>query len=84
MMDAYSGGRTQGPDRAKEQASNSEAIEVQIYFSEYKAIAVKGYGDIWLPCQISKMRNDRMVEDIHLKKFQLNPHLKPEQFEKKR
>jgi hypothetical protein len=84
MTNEYSGGRTQGPDKTEERASKSEALEVQIYFSEYKPIAVKGFGDIWLPFQISKTRNGQTVEDIHLKEFQLNPHLKSVQFEKKR
>ena len=58
--------------------------EIQIYFSEYKAIAEKGFNDVWLPYQITKARNGQIVEDMHIKKFQLNPHFKPKQFEKKR
>jgi len=57
--------------------------EVQIYFSEYNAIAGKGFSDIWLTHQITRTRNGQTVEDMHIKNLQLNPHLKPKQFEKK-
>jgi hypothetical protein len=67
----------------KDQDSEPQIAETQIYFSEYRALAEKGFDDIWLPYQITKARNGQIVEDMHIKKFQLNPHLKPKQFEKK-
>jgi hypothetical protein len=83
MTDAKAG-QLQDPDKAeKETATGSGITEVQIYFSEYKAVTEKGLGDIWLPYQISKTRNGQTVEDMHIKKFQLNPNLKSKQFEKK-
>jgi hypothetical protein len=84
MTDASRGGQHHGLEKdGKEQSSEPEIAEVQIYFSEYKAVSEKGFGDIWLPYQITKTRNGQTVEDMHIKKFQINPHLKPKQFEKK-
>ena len=85
MLDTNRRGRPRLKEKAeKEQASEPEMAEIQIYFSEYKAIAEKGFNDVWLPYQITKARNGQIVEDMHIKKFQLNPHFKPKQFEKKR
>jgi hypothetical protein len=69
-----------GEGQSQDQA---ETADVQIYFSEYKAIALKRFGDIWLPWQITRTLKGQTVEDMHIKKFQLNPSLKPKQFEKK-
>jgi len=70
-------------ERGGEDASGSTTTKIQIYFSEYKPIAKKGSGNIWLPHQMTKARNGLTVEDMHIKKFQLNPHLKPKQFQQK-
>jgi hypothetical protein len=59
-----------------------EMTKIQIYFSEYKPVAERKFGNLWLPYQITKTRNGLTVEDMHIKKFELNPHLKPKQFEK--
>ncbi|HTY63927.1 MAG TPA: hypothetical protein VMG30_16890 [Acidobacteriota bacterium] len=67
-----------------EQVLEPQAVEVQIYFSEYKPIAEKGFNDIWLPHQITKTRNGLTVEDMRIKKFQLNPNIKAKQFEKQK
>ncbi len=63
---------------------DSDTTEVQIYFSEYRQVAGKGHSDLWLPHQITKTRDGLTVEVLHIKKFELNPHLKPKQFEQKR
>jgi hypothetical protein len=84
MMDTERRGRPRLKEKAgKEQDSRPKLAEMQIYFSEYKAVTVKGFHDIWLPYQITKARNGQIVEDMHIKKFQLNPRLNPKQFEKK-
>ncbi len=64
-------------------SSNSETVQIQIYFSGYKPVSVNKSGDLWLPHQITKTRNGITVEDMHITKFQLNPRLKPKQFEQK-
>jgi hypothetical protein len=85
LMAAYKASTTDqaGADEKKTASSDSEMAQTQIYFSEYRALAEKGSNEIWLPHQITKTRNGLTVEDMHFKKFQLNPHLKPAQFEKK-
>ncbi len=60
----------------------TEAVE--IYFSEYRAVAEKKLGEIWLPYQITRTSGGLTVEDMHIKTFQLNPHLSDKQFEPKR
>jgi len=70
-------------ERKGEDASGSKTTKIQIYFSEYKPIAQKGSRNIWLPHQMTKARNGLTVEDMHIKKFQLNQHLKPKQFQQK-
>jgi len=70
----------------KDKAATSsipEMTKIQIYFSEYKPVAEKKHGNLWLPHQITKTRDGLTVEDMHIKKFELNPHLKPKQFEQK-
>ena len=69
------------PQREKD--GKSEMLPIQIYFSEYKPVPGKRSGDLRLPHQITKTRNGVTVEDMHITKFQLNPHLKPKQFEQK-
>lgn len=64
-------------------SSIPEMTKIQIYFSEYKPVAEKKHGNLWLPHQITKTRAGLTVEDMHIKKFELNPHLKPKQFEQK-
>ncbi len=69
----------------KEAEANSsvpEMTKIQIYFSEYKPVAGKKFGNLELPYQITKTRDGLTVEDMHIKKFELNPHLKAKQFEK--
>ncbi len=82
-MMAVSSGAGRSQDRDDVTPPEPETAEVQIYFSEFRVVSDKGFGDIWLPHQITKARNGQTVEDMHLKKYQLNPHLKPRQFEKK-
>ncbi len=84
-MAAYraSGSDGAGSEAKQNAASKSKTTQIQIYFSEYKPVTEKGFGDILLPHQITKTRDGLTVEDMHIKKFQLNPHLKPKQFEKK-
>lgn len=86
MTDISGAGRSQNPEKSgndKVASSEPEAAEVQIYFSEYRAIPEKKFSNIWMPYQITKTRNGQTVEDMHIKKFQLNPNLKPKQFERK-
>lgn len=56
---------------------------VEIYFSEYRAIADKKLGNIRLPYQITRTSDGLTVEDMHIKTLQLNPHLNAKQFEQK-
>ncbi len=72
-------------EEEKEKAASSATLgmtKIQIYFSEYKPVAGKKHGNLWLPHQITKTRDGLTVEDMRIKKFELNPHLKPKQFEK--
>jgi hypothetical protein len=78
-------GREGGQVRSEEErAQESQVSNVEIYLSEYKAVAEKGFGDIWLPHQVTRTRDGLTVEDMHIKKFQLNPHINAKQFEQKR
>ncbi len=70
-----------GNPEAKDDPSKPEITRIQIYFSEYKPIAEKKVGTVWLPHQITKTRDGLTVDDMHLTKFQLNPSLKPKEFE---
>jgi hypothetical protein len=65
------------------EGSESGRPENQIFFSEYRLLHQKKIGDVWLPYQISKAHDGQTVEDMHIKKYQLNPKLKPKDFEKK-
>lgn len=73
-----------GAEEKQTDSLKPEMTQIQIYFSDYKAIAEKGSGDIWFPHQITKTRDGLTVEDMRIKKFQLNPHINPKQFEKKK
>jgi hypothetical protein len=86
LMAAYNVATAEEDSRSEEKqpdSSKSGTTQIQIYFSEYKPVAEKKFGDIWLPHQITKTRNGQTVEDMHIKKFQLNPNLKPKEFEQK-
>ena len=61
---------------AERQASKEEEIEMQ--FSEYRAI-----DGLLLPHRIKQRANGEDVEEWILTKFQINPPLKPEKFQKK-
>jgi hypothetical protein len=65
-------------------SSDSKFTQIQIYFSDYKPVAQNKFGNVWLPYQITKTRNGITVEDMRIKTFQLNPHLKSGLFERKR
>jgi hypothetical protein len=85
VMAAYSVATEEGSgtEEKRPDSSKPEITKIQIYFSEYKPVAEKKFGDVWLPHQITKTRNGLTVEDMHIKKFQLNPNLKPKEFEQK-
>jgi hypothetical protein len=72
-----------GTEEQRPDSSKSGTTQIQIYFSEYKPVSEKEFGDIWLPHQITKARDGLTVEDMHIKKFQLNPNLKPKEFKQK-
>ena len=67
-----------------QQPQKPQLTNVEIYFSEYKAVQEKKFGNVWLPYQITRTKGGQTVEDMHMKEFQLNPHLNPKQFEQKR
>jgi hypothetical protein len=62
---------------------NPDSTEVQIYFSEYRAVSGKKGVRMLLPHQITKMENGKTTERMSIKKYKLNSDLKPKQFEKK-
>jgi hypothetical protein len=62
---------------------NPNSTAVQIFFSEYRKVPGKKGVHMLLPHQIVKIQNGQTVERMHIKKYQLNRGLKPEQFEKK-
>jgi hypothetical protein len=62
---------------------NPNSTIVQIYFSEYRKVSGKKGVHMLLPHQIAKTQNGKTVERMEINKYQLNNHLKPEQFEKK-
>ena len=85
VMASYNleGAESAATEEKQEDSSESGFTKIQIYFSEYKPVAEKKFGDIWFPHQITKTRNGLTVEDMHIKKLQLNPGLKPKEFEQK-
>jgi len=78
--------RKNNPSAAGESQESQEPqlTKVEIFFSEYKTVEEKKFGNVWLPFQITRTSNGQTVEDMHFKTFQLNPHLAPKQFEEKR
>jgi len=78
--------RKNNPSAAGESQESHEPqlARVEIFFSEYKTVEEKKFGNIWLPFQITRTSDGQTVEDMHFKTFQLNPHLTPKQFEQKR
>ncbi len=68
--------------RAQEAAAAAEAapmIEYQLRFSDFR-----NEGGLNLPHRFTKLAGEDIVDEWDLKKFKLNPALKPEQFEKKK
>ena len=68
--------------RAREAAAAAEAapmVEYQLRFSDFR-----NEGGLNLPHRFTKLAGEDIVDEWELKKFKLNPSLKPEQFEKKK
>ena len=83
VMAAYNLPTSRTTEQKAGDSSKPGITKIQIYFSEYKPVAEKKSGTVWLPHQITKTRDGVTVEDMHLTKFQLNPGLKPKEFEQK-
>jgi hypothetical protein len=77
--------------RTREPAEDSQAADtksptgrVEVYFFDFRAVTEKSAGEMWLPFGITKSVDGRTTEEIHIKKYTLNPGLKPKQFEEKK
>jgi hypothetical protein len=72
--------RSAGP-RGDEEPSNRprepELVDVQLYPSGYKAV-----GKVFLPHRVVKTCDGQTVEEWEIKKYKLNPDLKPRKFER--
>jgi len=56
--------------------------QIQIQFMDYQVVNEKGVGDVWLPHRIVKDFGERQEEWL-IKKYKMNPDLKPKKFEPK-
>jgi hypothetical protein len=61
-------------DRSRE----PELVDVQLYISDYKAV-----GKVFLPHRVVKTSDGQTVEEWEIKKYKLNPDLKPKKFERR-
>ncbi len=64
-------------------AAEARSMSIQFLFSDYELAKAKGVGGVWLPHEIIKTSDGRTLENMRLKKLDLNPSLKPKHFEKK-
>ena len=54
-------------------------INYQCVFSDYRHV-----GDLWLPHQMTRTADGRVIEEWRIHKYKLNPELKPDRFEQRR
>jgi hypothetical protein len=64
--------------KAQAEAPKPEEVEIQWRFADYREVS-----GLYFPHQLSKATNGEVNEEWELKKFKLNPQLKPEKFDKK-
>jgi len=87
LMPASSAGNRSGSPRQSDDDSDADRKppqrNFQIYFSDFQVVSEKGVGDVWLPHRIAKLMDGRTQEEWVIKKFKLNPDLKPKKFERK-
>ncbi|HKX28688.1 MAG TPA: hypothetical protein VJ302_13400 [Blastocatellia bacterium] len=72
------------PETGNQQLNQDETgepimINYQCVFSDYRHV-----GDLWLPHQMTRTADGRVIEEWRIHKYKLNPELKPGQFEKRR
>ena len=83
-IDGPPGGKEDAAKRAKDleadeiNAPAPPTVEMQISYEDYRSV-----GGIELPHRITRSSDGKVTEEVELKKFKLNPALKPSSFEKK-
>ena len=81
MVSGPPGNREELEKRAREAQAEVEAapeVEMQIRFDDYREV-----GGILFPHRLSKAANGEVTEEWEMKRFKVNPSIKPEKFEKK-
>jgi hypothetical protein len=76
-------GDSEGDEDAPAARRQTQKPQIQIQFTDYQAVNEKGVGDVWLPHRIVKDSGERGQEEWLIKKYKLNPDLKPKKFEPK-
>jgi hypothetical protein len=78
------GGREDAEKAAREAEKHSQTeqpeakeVEMQVFFSEYHSV-----DGVTLPHQITRSADGKVNEEWELKKFKINPQLKPDRFKK--
>ncbi len=63
----------------QDETGEPKMIDYQVFFTDHKQV-----GNVWLPHKIVKASEGRMIEELKLSKYKINPDLKPNKFEKKK